>query len=288
MSPRGARAPGTTARRSSAWRTLDEPRFSQSLERGLAVLRCFTPERPVLGIAELSDELGMERSTLHRYAATLVALDCLEQLSSSRKYRLGLRVIDLGMLALNSTGLREHSHLYLAELRRHTRCSAGLAVLDRDYAVYIDRVRSFQPDADQANHDLRSGSRVPAHCTAIGKLLLANLPEPERHERVVALKLNKHAPNTIDRKKALRKELEQIYLAELAVSDEEHAPGLYEIAVPVRGENREVLAAVDITAHDQKLVGVHIPHLFVAASEISARMGIPWRRRDSCQQLTMP
>ena len=93
-----------------AWSTpsLREPRFSQSLERGLAILSCFTPARPVLGIADIADHLGMSRSTTHRYVITLVALGYLEQ-GASRKYRLGLRVTDLGMSALLSTGLREHS-----------------------------------------------------------------------------------------------------------------------------------------------------------------------------------
>ena len=96
--------------------SLREPRYSQSLERGLAILSCFTAKRPVLGIADIADELGMSRSTTHRYVITLVALGYLEQ-GASRKYRLGLRVTDLGMSALNSTGLREHAHPYLEELR---------------------------------------------------------------------------------------------------------------------------------------------------------------------------
>ena len=68
--------------------SLREPRYSQSLERGLAILGCFTPKRPVLGIADIADELGMSRSTTHRYVITLVALGYLEQ-GASRKYRLG-------------------------------------------------------------------------------------------------------------------------------------------------------------------------------------------------------
>jgi IclR family pca regulon transcriptional regulator len=109
--------------------SLREPRYSQSLERGLAILGCFTPERPVLGIADIADELGMSRSTTHRYVITLVALGYLEQ-GASRKYRLGLRVTDLGMSALNSTGLREHSRPYLEELRQRSSYTVNLAVLD--------------------------------------------------------------------------------------------------------------------------------------------------------------
>ncbi len=104
---------------------------SQSLERGLAILGCFTPKRPVLGIADIADELGMSRSTTHRYVITLVALGYLEQ-GASRKYRLGLRVTDLGMSALNSTGLREHAHPYLEELRQRTSYTTSLGVLDGD------------------------------------------------------------------------------------------------------------------------------------------------------------
>ena len=83
--------------------SLREPRYSQSLERGLAILGCFTPERPVLGIADISDDLGMSRSTTHRYAITLVALGFLEQ-GASRKYRLGLAGDRSGMSAVELDG----------------------------------------------------------------------------------------------------------------------------------------------------------------------------------------
>jgi IclR-like helix-turn-helix domain-containing protein len=79
---------------------LEGSRYSRSLERGLAILGCFTSKRPILGIADIAGALGMSRSTTHRYVITLVALGYLEQ-GASRKYRLGLRVTDLGMSALN-------------------------------------------------------------------------------------------------------------------------------------------------------------------------------------------
>src|ERR1700728_4827592 len=105
--------------------SLREPRYSQSLKRGLAILGCFTPERPVLGIADIADDLGMSRSTTHRYVITLVALGYLEQ-GASRKYRLGLHGTDLGLAALNSTVLREPAHQDLEELRSETACTASL------------------------------------------------------------------------------------------------------------------------------------------------------------------
>ena len=262
--------------------SLREPRYSQSLERGLAILGCFTPKRPVLGIADIADELGMSRSTTHRYVITLVALGFLEQ-GASRKYRLGLRVTDLGMSALNSTGLREHAHPYLEELRQRTSYTVSLAVLDGADILYIDRVRSFRRGQNMVELDVHAGSRMPAYCTAMGKLLLANLPDAAQRELLTSLKLTKRGPNTISTKKALREELEQVHEGSFAVNDEELAAGLYAIAVPVRDQASEVVAALGLTAPSalislDELVNALGPHLVSAADRISARLG--YRRAD--------
>ena len=112
----GANPPVAADEWAPAIPTLQEPRYSQSLERGLAILGCFTPARPVLGIADLADELGMSRSTTHRYVITLTRLGYLEQ-GIKRKYHLTLRVTDLGISAMNGMSLYEHAHPYLEELR---------------------------------------------------------------------------------------------------------------------------------------------------------------------------
>jgi IclR family pca regulon transcriptional regulator len=252
------------------------------LERGLAILRIFTPQRPVRGIADLADELGMSRSTTHRYVITLVALGYLEQ-DASRKYRLGLRVTDLGMAALNSTGLREHAHVYLKELRQRTSCTSSLAVLDGPKIVYVDRVRSFRRGQHTIDQGLGPGSRLPAHCTAMGKLLLAYLPASEQSELVAQLRLTKHGPNTITSKQELRDELGAIRVEGFAVNDEELAPELHSIAAPVRDKGREVVAAVSLAAQTSvislaELVDALSPHLVTTADRVSARLG--YRRDD--------
>ncbi len=270
--------------REPAWSipSLREPRYSQSLERGLAILGCFAPERPVLGIADIADELGMSRSTTHRYVITLVALGYLEQ-GASRKYRLGLRVTDLGMSALNSTGLREHSHPCLEELRRRTTYTVNLSVLDGSEILYIDRARSFRRGQSKIDLGLHPGSRLPAYCTSMGKLLLAYLPEPEQRDVFSEMKLTKWGPNTITSKKALREELDEVREAGFAVNDEELAPELHSISAPVRDEAREVVAAVNMAAHSsmislEELVDALGPHLVSTADRISARLG--YRRDD--------
>jgi IclR family transcriptional regulator, pca regulon regulatory protein len=282
------RTSSTTAKGSNgaepAWSipSLREPRYSQSLERGLAILGCFTPKRPVLGIADIADELGMSRSTTHRYVITLVALGYLEQ-GASRKYRLGLRVTDLGMSALNSTGLREHAHPYLEELRQRTSYTSSLAVLDGADILYVDRVRSFRRGQGKVELDLHPGSRLPAYCTAMGKLLLANMPEAEQRDLIASIKPTKRGPNTITSKKALREELDEVLDAGFAVNDEELAAGLYAIAAPVRNEAREIVASVSLSAHSsmislEEMVDALGPHLVSTADRISARLG--YRRAD--------
>jgi len=258
------------------------PRYSQSLERGLAILGCFTSEHPVMGIADIADELGMSRSTTHRYVTTLLALGYLEQ-GRSRKYRLGLRVTDLGMSALNSTGLREHVHPFLEELRERTGYTIGLAVLDGAEILYVDRARSWRRAERETDLGLYPGSRMPAYCTAMGKVLLAYLPDEVQRDLIAQLKLERNSPSTITSKQALRAELEQISEDGYAVNDQELRPGLQAIAVPVRDESREVVAAIGIAASPEaislpELTDALGPHLVSTAARISSRLG--YRRDD--------
>lgn len=261
---------------------LREPRYSQSLERGLALLGAFTARRPVRGIADLADELGMSRSTTHRYAITLVALGYLEQ-GAGRKYRLGLRVTDLGMAALQSTGLREQAHAHLEELRQRVGYTVSLGVLDGTETLIVDRLRSFRPLQRRVERDLglEAGCRLPAYCTAMGKLLLAYIPESERREYLSSVTLARRGPGTITSKRALRSQLEQIRVDRVAVSEQEAGAGLLAVAVPVRDAS-EVVAALSFSAHastvsvDELVEGL-APHLHATAYRISARLG---HRRD--------
>lgn len=268
-----------SAERAPAWSvpSLREPRYSQSLERGLAILSCFTAKRPVMGIADLADTLGMSRSTTHRYVITLLALGYLEQVAS-RKYRLGLRVSDLGMSALNATGLREHSHPHLEELRRQTGCSAGLALLDGTEVLYVDSARSVRRAREEIDLSLHPGSRLPVHCTATGKMLLAELPEELQRDLLAELKLPKRGPKTITGKKALREELDRVAKAGIATSNEELVAKLNAIAAPVRDSTGQAIAALGLTAPasamaSKKLLDSHGPRLIETAKEITAGLG---------------
>ena len=262
--------------------TLTEPRFSQSLERGLAILECFTPERPVWGIAELANKLGMSHSTTHRYVLTLTALGYLTQ-NTKKKYRLTLKVTDLGMSALNSTSLREHARPNLEDLRRRTRFTVALAVLDGPQVLLIDRLRGNRLGQQLIEPNQANGSTLPAHCTALGKLLLAHLPEQEQRSVIAEMTLTRHTSNTITHKNALRAELRSIRAQALVAAEEELASGLYSIATPIRSDSRETVAAIGMDAHRSMIPLVDLvdalgPHLISTADRISARLG--YRRDD--------
>jgi IclR family pca regulon transcriptional regulator len=256
--------------------SLREARYSQSLERGLAILAAFRPGRSVLGIADISDALGMSRSTTHRYVITLVELGYLEQ-GSNRKYRLGLGVTNLGAAALNAMPMHEHAAPHLEELAKQIGYTASLGVLDGDEIVLVERFVGRR-GRRLAEGGISRGSRLPAANTAIGKLLLAE-------EEILDLRKVKIAsgPNAIRTKKALRDELDEIPDAGFAVSDQELLKDQFSIAVPVRDENGETAAGLAITAHASQIslgdmVDALLPHAITIAGRVSARLG--YRRQD--------
>jgi len=196
----------------------------------------------------------------------------------SRKYRLGLRVTDLGMSALNSLGLREHARPFLEELRHRSSFTVSLAVLDGPEILYVDRARSFRRGQHKIDLNLRVGSRLPAYCTSMGKVLLANLPEMEQRELIASMTLVRCGPNTITSKKALRVELEGVGEAGVAVNDEELVAGLISIAAPARSASGEVVAAINLAAHTEmvgmdELIDRDTPRLVAAACNISTCLG---------------
>ena len=199
---------------------------SQSLERGLAILSSFDPDRPLIGGSELSRELDLSRSTAHRYVATLAKLGYLQQDPDSRRYRLGPKVLDLGFSAINSMDLREISAPHLRLLSDETGCTVNLAILDGTDVVYIDRCRTARPRQREIDLNLHVGARrPPAYCTAMGKAILAFFPEGRLEEIIERIDFAPRGPNTLTDPTTFRKELRKIQAAGIAVNDEELAYG---------------------------------------------------------------
>jgi IclR family pca regulon transcriptional regulator len=259
--------------------TSQEGRYSQSLERGLAILKAFTPERTWMGIAEIAEELEMSRPTAHRYASTLVALNYLEQ-GPRRKYRLGMRAGDPGRSAVSSTALRNLPHDYLSDLRDRSMCTASLAVLDGNDIVYVDRARSSWLGQSEVAARLGRGSRLPAGDTAMGKVLLAYLPT-QQHEAIDSAGDDEEDPSsseTIAAREKLIEELRRVREQGFAVADQLHVEGQRCVASPLRSRAGEVVGAVEVAAAKSvfsraQILDQLVPLVVESAEEMSARMG---------------
>lgn len=262
--------------RTKSFPSLDESRYSQSLERGLAILACFTPEQPVLGIAEIADQLEMARATTHRYVSTLVALGYLRQ-DASRKYRLGLGAAELGMAALNAMSLPAHAHPYMARLSRRTGQTVELAVLDGAETLLVHRIsRRRHSTSEHGGGEV--GSRRPAHRTSAGLVLLAQLPSAQCSRLIARLELAARPPGMPSEGEALEAELARVRREGVAIIDNDLTDGICAIGAAVRGESGHVAAAVSVVAeceeiHAQALAERVRDQLHAAAELISARLG---------------
>jgi IclR family pca regulon transcriptional regulator len=223
-------------------------RFSSSLCAGLAMLTCFSPEHPVRGIADMADALDLGRSTTHRYATTLVTLGYLEQ-GPSRKYRLSARVSDIGISLLDSMAVRRAAREHLCDLRARTGRTVSLAIRDGNEISYIDRWPGARRGQYAIDLGLGVGSRVPVHCCAAGKALLAALSEDELRAALAQLRPHRRAPHTLTTKAALRAELARIADGAdggVAVEDEELRGARRALAAPVLDTGGSPLAAVEL------------------------------------------
>ena len=252
--------------------------YSQSLERGLAILSAFRSGRPLLGVSELGRDIGLSRSTTHRYVATLAALGYLQQDGGTKKYRLGPRVLDLGFSAINSMEVREVAAPHLRQLSDDTGYTVNMAILDELDIVYVERCRSGRAAQREIDLNLHVGARLPAYCTSLGKVLLAFLPADERTARLEQVDFARRGPNTLTSRTALAAELKRVRENGFAINNEELAYGLRSIAAPVLSRDGGAAAAINLAVHSSMvsmndLVARLSPTLRRAADEISAHPG---------------
>jgi IclR family pca regulon transcriptional regulator len=252
--------------------------YSQSLERGLAILSAFRSGRPLLGVSELGRDIGLSRSTTHRYVATLSALGYLQQDSGTKKYRLGPRVLDLGFSAINSMEVREVAAPHLRQLSDDTGHTVNMAILDELDIVYVERCRSGRAAQREIDLNLHVGARLPAYCTSLGKVLLAFLPADEQTARLANVDFARRGPNTLTSRTALAAELKRVRENGFAINNEELAYGLRSIAAPVLSRDGAAAAAINLAVHSSMvsmtdLVARLSPTLRRAAHEITAPLG---------------
>lgn len=211
---------------------------STVLGKVMAALEAFSIDDGVLSLAEIGRRTGIAKGTLHRVLTDLVAVRLLER--TELGYRLGGYLFELGMRASVERSLLEVAIPFLEELNARINETVHLGILDGTEVVYLTKIGGRR----QASAPSRIGGRMPVHCTAIGKMLLATTDRSLR-DRVLADPLPAHTPRTIVLPGTLRGQLDRIAEQGVAYEFEESAPGVVCVAAPVR-EADHVVAAISI------------------------------------------
>jgi len=246
----------------------------ESLARGLEILSLFSAGRPYLSLSQIVELLSLNKSTAYRVLSTMQAMGYLEQDQTTRQYRPGLKVLQLGFTAINALEFRQVARPYLEKLSQELGETVSLAALDGFRTIYVDRVRN----QSIVGVTLEVGSSLPAHCNALGKVLLAGLPTDDVNNLLATHELNAFTPKTLTTKKSLLAELQKIRNQGYAVDDEELALGLRAASVPVCDLSKRTVAAVNVTGTTlrityKRLTDEVIPALIKTASQISTSLG---------------
>ena len=216
-----------------------------SIDQALNILEVFSEKNAKLGVTEISKILEMSISTVHRTILILKRRGYVEQDSRRGKYKLGLKVFEVGCVFQNQVYLMEVAMPHLEHLASLTNETVNLAILDRNQkeVVYIAKIDS----SEVLKTDIRIGTRLLAHCTALGKVLLTSLSK-QQIERVFAKekRFSSYTPSSISNLTELKECLREVKSQGFAVDDEEFKMGVRCLAVPIKNMHGKAIAAISI------------------------------------------
>lgn len=215
--------------------------YVQSFARGLAVLRSFGSDAPAQTLSEVAERTGLTRAGARRILLTLLHLEYVE--ADGRLFRLTPKVLELGFAYLSSLPVWTRAQPLMEDLVESLRQSCSAAVLDGDEIVYVLRV----PAHKIMSINLGVGSRLPAYCTSMGRVLLSGLPPEQLRTRLQSMELKAHTPHTITDIEQLIERIDQARQQGWAMIEEELEMGLSSVAAPVLDRNGRVVAAVNIS-----------------------------------------
>ncbi len=246
---------------------------AQVVDRVVDILEAFTRLGPELGVSDISRALRLKKATTHRILASLRRRGIVTQDSRSRRYRLGMKLWELGQMATSQVDWIDRVKPYLQELTDRVGETTHLAVLNDGQVLYVEKVES--------NHSLRMpsqvGRRLPAHCTGVGKALIAFLPEEVLQAMIARRGLASFTPATITDPERLADELALTRARGYSLDNEEIEEGLVCIGAPVRDHTSHVVAAVSIAGPSSRLrpetIDGHAQSVVMIAAAISAALG---------------
>lgn len=213
-----------------------------SLQRGLSLLNLFAGAGTTLDFARITELSDLPPSTLHRFLVNLQSAGYLS-CDESGDYRLGVSCVVLGQAAIGALDIRLASRPYLQELNRRTRETVHLTVPNGTSAVYVEKIDSPEPLRIHS----RIGSSVPLHCTAVGKVLLAYLPQAEQTPILERLEVKRFTVHTVGSLQELQAELRRVRKRGYACDLEEHEPHIRCIAAPIWDHTGAIHGSLSIT-----------------------------------------
>ena len=247
----------------------------EALERGLNVLALFSRESPILSLKEIVERAGLNKSTAFRVVSTLESSGYLDKDPRTKQYQPGLKVLQLGFTAISGLEFRQVAHPYLKKLSAEINETVSLGVLDDMEVIYVDRVRTSRMIVGVV---LGLGSRIPAQCASMGKVLLAYLPLNELKARMKKSQLEPCTPNSITEPESLKMELASVREMGYSTNNEELEIGLRAVAAPVWNHNEQVVAAINVSGSVRTISAERIkqelaPKVCDAAALISQTLG---------------
>ncbi len=248
-----------------------DPNFMTSLARGLAVIRAFSQQRRHLTIAQLSQRTGIPRAAVRRCLYTLAKLGYVAA-DDARGYSLRPGILALGHAYLSSTPLATMAQPLLDHISSALHESSSMAVLEGDEILYIARSTTT---TRLMSIDLGLGSRLPAYCSSMGRVLLASLTDPELDGYLSRVKLTRLTHRTVTSAAELKRALDEVRRHGFSIVDQELEIGLRSIAVPVTDPSNRVIAAINVGTQSARvsvseMQGKFLPQLQHAARELSA------------------
>ncbi len=238
-----------------------------TVNRTLRILEAFSYAEPVLGVSEIARKVSMGKSTVHRALTTLHDSGYVARTPDGR-YRLGLKLHEMGQLVVSGMRLHEVAHDPLEKLRRDCDLAVNLVVLDGTDAVYIEQFES----AGLARNFRESGLRIAAHLTSSGKCLLA-FADPQVVDSLIAGGLRANGPRSITSEAALRAVLLQVRTDGFVVSVEERTKAVTSIGAPVFGRSGQCIAAVSVVGPTLQLVGDDLDRYVRMVRQCALRIG---------------
>ncbi|OHB31444.1 MAG: IclR family transcriptional regulator [Desulfuromonadaceae bacterium GWC2_58_13] len=246
----------------------------QAVSHALDLLEQFHGEVDELGVTELSKRLKLHKNNVFRLLATLESRGYIEQNKATENYRLGLKSLELGQTFIKQMGLLRQAKPILERLVGDCNETSYVAIFKEGHVVYLDVVETDLTVRVVS----RVGSRLPAHCTASGKVHLAHMTEEEILNLLPTKELKKFTSTTIIDRDALMKELAVVAEQGYAIDNEEMDLGVRCVAAPIRDYTRRIVGAVSISGpsmrfSDERIEKELVPLVMQAGDDLSTRLG---------------